>query len=197
MTAPVKVLAISGSLRRLSYNRQVVGVAAEGARLAGAEVAVADLRDFPMPVYNPDDHDAGGFDPNAMRLQSLMAEHDGFLIASPEYNGSLSAALKNAIDWCSRPGGAVDRGTVFRHKAAALLTAGPGAFGGLRTLAHMRGVLTSVGAHVIPNEIAVPYVDRIFAEDGSIVDAKTEATLHGVGRALVRMLELLRGAAGA
>ena len=96
MAAKPKILAFAGSLRRHSFNKRVLKTAIRGAEKAGAEVTYVDLADYPMPVYNPDEHEKNGFDPNALKLQELLSRHDGLLIASPEYNGSLPAALKKS-----------------------------------------------------------------------------------------------------
>src|SRR5215218_1627518 len=96
-----KILAFAGSLREHAYSKRVVKTAIKGAESAGAEVTYIDLRDYPMSIYNADVHVNEGFDANALKLQKLFSAHDGLLIASPEYNGSLSGALKNAIDWAS------------------------------------------------------------------------------------------------
>ncbi|HYY96785.1 MAG TPA: NAD(P)H-dependent oxidoreductase, partial [Pyrinomonadaceae bacterium] len=152
-----KILAFAGSLRQHSLNKRVLKTAISGAEKAGAEVTYIDLRDYPMPIYNSDDHERGGFDANALRLQGLLVEHDGLLIASPEYNGSLPAALKNAIDWASRQSDRYERSKIFRGKVAAMMTASPGSLGGVRSLAHLRGVLTSVGVIVLPQEVAVTF----------------------------------------
>src|SRR5262245_29509779 len=97
-----KVLAFAGSARKQSLNKRLVQVAAEGARRAGAEVTLIDLKDYPLPLYDGDLEAGEGLPQNARRLRELMLGHDGFLISSPEYNGSLSPLLKNVIDWCSR-----------------------------------------------------------------------------------------------
>ena len=125
MAKKPKILAFAGSLREHSYSKRVVKTAIKGAEKAGAEVTYIDLRDFPMPIYNADDHAQNGFDANALKLQKLMSEHDGLLIASPEYNGSLSGALKNAIDWASRKSDEFKLGEVFKGKVAAIMTASP------------------------------------------------------------------------
>src|SRR5437764_9933388 len=109
MTKRPRVLAFAGSLRRASLNKRVLKTAIRGAEAAGTEVTYVDLRDYPMPLYDSDEHDARGFDENALKLQGLLTQHDGLLIASPEYNGSLPAALKNAIDWASRPNDVYER----------------------------------------------------------------------------------------
>src|SRR6266403_288125 len=103
MTKRLKILAFAGSLREHALSKRVLKTAIKGAEKAGAEVTYIDLRDYPMPIYNLDEHAKNGFDEKALKLQGLFTPHDGFLIASPEYNGSLPAALKNAIDWVSRP----------------------------------------------------------------------------------------------
>src|SRR5579872_6709510 len=94
-----KILVFSGSLRKKSFNQKLATLAAEAARKAGAEVTLLNLRDFPMPVYDQDIEEGEGLPANALKLKDIFAAHDGLLIASPEYNSSISAALKNAIDW--------------------------------------------------------------------------------------------------
>lgn len=184
-----KILAVSGSFRELSFNKRVLSVAAAGARATGAEVTVIDLRDFPLPVYCADMHDSGGFDSNALRLQDIAAEHDGFLIASPEYNGSIPGGFKNAIDWISRANEKHKMYGPVKGKTAALITASPGQFGGIRCLAHLRGVLTLMGVNVLPMEIAVPFVGQKFDGNGSeMVDEKTKALLETLGAALAGAL---------
>src|SRR4051812_36524754 len=98
-----RILAPAGSTRRDSYNKRLVRLAARGAEAAGAEVAVIDLRDFPLPLFDEDLEREQGPPEAAPRLKTRMVESDGLLIASPEYNSSITAVLKNAIDWVSRP----------------------------------------------------------------------------------------------
>jgi chromate reductase, NAD(P)H dehydrogenase (quinone) len=184
-----KILAFAGSLRERSLNKRVLKAAIRGAERAGAQVTYIELRDYPMPIYNSDDHERDGFDANALRLQGLLVEHDGLLLASPEYNGSLPAALKNAIDWASRQSDRYDRSRIFRGKVAAMMTASPGSLGGVRSLAHLRGVLTSVGVIVLAQEVAVTFAEDKFDGDGSeMTDEKTKGTLEALGAALVEML---------
>ncbi|MGI9034906.1 MAG: NADPH-dependent FMN reductase [Pyrinomonadaceae bacterium] len=142
MSKKPKILAFAGSLRERSYNKRVLKVAALGAKKAGAEVTYVDLKDYPMPLYNADLQDAQGFPPIATAFQKLLLEHDGLLIASPEYNASLPGVLKNVIDWTSRANGDLKLAECYKGKIAAIATASPGAFGGIRCLAHLRDVLT-------------------------------------------------------
>lgn len=185
-----KILAIPGSYRKHSYNKRVLEVAAGGARAAGAEVTVIDLHDFPMPIYNADDHEEHGFAPQAARLQDLIAAHDGFLVASPEYNASIPGGFKNAIDWTSRKSDKYAMYEGYRGKTAALMTASPGQFGGIRCLAHLRGVFTLAGVTVLPTEIAVSFVGQKFDGDGTeMTDEKTKGFLESLGASLANVLQ--------
>jgi chromate reductase, NAD(P)H dehydrogenase (quinone) len=189
MTRTPKILAFAGSLRKYSLNKRVLKTAVKGAEKAGAEVTLIDLCDYPMPIYNLDDHQANGFDENAVKLQELLSQHGGLLIASPEYNGSLPAALKNAIDWASRPNDKYEGSRVFPGKVAAIMTASPGAFGGVRSLAHLRGVLTSVSVTVLPQEVAVTFAEDKFTGDGEqMIDETTKRNLEALGTALAELL---------
>jgi chromate reductase len=189
-----RILAFAGSLREHSLSKRVLKTAISGARAAGAEVTYVDLRDYPMPIYNSDDHERDGFDENALKLQGLLTEHDGLLIASPEYNGSLPAALKNAIDWASRQSDRYERSMVFPGKVAGIMTASPGSLGGVRSLAHLRGVLTSVGVVVLPQEVAVTFAEDKFVDDGEeMTDERVKGNLEALGAALVEMLRRMHG----
>lgn len=194
MSKKPKILAFAGSLREHSYSKRVVKTAAKGAENAGAEITYIDLRDYPMPIYNADDHEKNGFDANALKFQKLLNDHDGFLIASPEYNGSLSGALKNAIDWASRKSEKYGQGEVFRGKVAAIMTESPGVFGGIRCLGHLRGVLSILLVNVLPSEIAVGKVHEMF--DGNaeeMTDEKMKKILEELGDSLVDILRKTHG----
>ena len=193
MTKKPRILAFAGSLRERSYNKWVVETALRGAEAAGAEVTLVDLLDYPMPIYNSDDEDKTGLPENAVRFQELLAQHDGFLIASPEYNGSISGALKNVVDWASRQSGPVKRSETFTAKFAAIMTAGPGSFGGIRALSHLRGVLISVGVNVLSTEIAVSFVGDKFDSNGQVTDEKTKVSLESLGSSLVQTLSKING----
>jgi chromate reductase len=97
-----RILAFAGSLRTGSFNKKLARVAADLAKEAGAQATFVDLRDFQLPLYDGDIEETQGLPEGAKQLKGLMREHDGFLIASPEYNSSFTGALKNAIDWVSR-----------------------------------------------------------------------------------------------
>jgi Predicted flavoprotein len=189
-----KILAFAGSFREKSLNRRVLKIAVEGARNAGAEVDIVDLRDYPMPIFDADEIEKTGFDMNALRFQELLSRYHGLIIASPEYNGSIPGGLKNAIDWASRKSGKFGLNEVFKDKCAAMITASPGGFGGIRCLGHMRGVLSIMGVNVLPSEIAVTFAAQKFDGDGDeITDEKTKALLEALGAALTYMLKKMRG----
>ncbi|MEO6588420.1 MAG: NAD(P)H-dependent oxidoreductase [Pyrinomonadaceae bacterium] len=194
MAKKPKILAFAGSLREHSYNKRVVKTAIEGAKNAGADVTFIDLKDYPMPIYNPDEHEKFGFDENALAVQKLLGESDGFLICSPEYNGSLPGGLKNAIDWASRKSENYGMVEVFKGKCAAIMTASPGAFGGLRCLSHLRGVLTVMLVNVLPSEIAVAKVGSMFEGDSDeMTDEKMKGILEELGASLVDTMKKMHG----
>lgn len=182
MSRSPRVLAFAGSTRKESFNKQLARVAAEGARDAGADVTWLDLKDYPLPLYDGDLEDAEGLPENARTLKRLFAEHDGFVIASPEYNSSITAVLKNTLDWISRREGDEARLIAFQGKVAGLLSASPGALGGLRGLVHLRSILGNIGVLVLPDQLAVPKADIAFAEDGSMKDPVQQSSVQRIGR---------------
>ncbi len=185
-----RILALAGSYRENSFNKRVLAIAADGARAAGADVTLIDLRDFPLPIFDTDAVERNGFDAQALRLQDIMNDHDGFLIASPEYNGGIPGGFKNAIDWASRANDKYKMYGPIKGKTAALITASPGQFGGIRCLAHLRGVFTIMGVHVLPMEIAVGFVSQKFEVDsGELTDEKTKSLLENLGATLANVLK--------
>lgn len=93
-----KILAFAGSTRTDSFNKKLVRIAAQGATAAGADATFVDLRDFPLPLFDEDLEARDGLPATARQFKDLLLAHDGLLIASPEYNSSFTAVLKNAID---------------------------------------------------------------------------------------------------
>ena len=187
-----RILAFGGSLRRDSFNQKLAAVAAAGAREAGAEVTLIALRDFPLPVFDQDLEDADGMPAAAKALKQLFREHDGLLIAAPEYNSSLTAALKNALDWVSRAETDDEPPlAAFTGKTAALCAASPGALGGLRGLVHVRAILGNIGVTVLPDQVAVSKAHEAFAADGTLSDAKQAARVQKLGAQLARHLTKL------
>jgi NAD(P)H-dependent FMN reductase len=191
-TAP-KILALAGSTRQASFNKKLVKIAAEGARSAGAEVTYIDLKDYAMPLYDQDWFDEHGFPDSVLQLKALMKEHQGFLIASPEYNSSISGVLKNTIDWVSRsePGEPPLALTCFRDKVAVIMSTSPGGLGGLRGLADVRSILESIGTLVLPDQKAIPNAYQAFDETGNLTDEKQRTAVYELGSNLANFLRKL------
>jgi len=191
MTTP-RILAFGGSLRRDSFNQKLAVAAAAGAREAGAEVTVIALRDFPLPVFDQDLEAAEGMPAAAKKLKQLFREHHGLIIASPEYNSSITAALKNALDWVSRAEADDDPPlAAFAGKTAILCAASPGALGGLRGLVHVRAILGNIGVTVLPDQLAVSQAHAAFRPDGSLSDEKQAAKVKNLGAQLAKHLAKL------
>ncbi len=188
MTTTPRILAFAGSLREASTNKKLVKIAIAGARAAGAEVTYIDLRDYALPIFDEDLESAGGPPENAVKLKELFRAHDGLLIASPEYNSSISGALKNAIDWVSRPEEGRPPLDCFAGKVAAICSAAAGGVGGMRGLVHVRAILGNIQVLVIPAQVTVAASYEAFNDDGSLKDEKKHAAAEDLGRALAGMI---------
>jgi NAD(P)H-dependent FMN reductase len=187
----VRLLAFAGSLRRASYNRRLLVELGHGAQAAGAEVDAIDLRDFALPVYDAE-IEAEGM-PEAVRaLQQRLAACQGLLVATPEYNGSMPALLKNTLDWISRPqADGRDGMALFRGKVAGICSASPGPLGGIRSLLVLRDALAKLGLWVVPQQVAVGRAEAAFDADGRLADARQRAAVHAVAAECARAAGLL------
>lgn len=188
-----KILAFAGSTREGSFNKQLIKVAVAAAKGAGAQVTLIDFRDLPMPLYDGDLEAQHGIPEPAKQFKALMLSHDGLLIAAPEYNSSITGVLKNAIDWASRelPGEAPL--ACFTGKVAALMSASPGALGGLRALVHVRAILGNIGVLVLPHQVAVPKAHEAFTAEGALKDAKRQQSVEKLSVELAAIVVKLRG----
>lgn len=175
--AEIKVLAFAGSTRKDSTNKKLIAEAARLAKQEGASVTLVDLKDYPIPFYDADLEAKDGMPPKAKHLRQLMIQSDVIMIASPEYNGSLSAVLKNAIDWISRDEEGKPSRTAFKDKKFVLMSASPGAGGGSRGLAHLRSIIENVGGVVIPQTVVIPDAYKAFDVDGHLQDPKLKSEL--------------------
>lgn len=180
-----KILVFPGSARTGSLNKKLAATAAVALRTAGAEVTLIDLADYPMPLYDGDIEAKDGVPANARKLKALFASHNGFLIASPENNASVSALLKNTLDWVSRPDAGQNGLVPYQNKVAALVSASPGALGGLRGLVHLRAILQTLNVQVISEQFALSRAHEAFDEAGRLKDAKQQAMLTGTMQRLV------------
>ncbi len=160
----MRILGISGSLRRDSHNRGLLLEAAELLPM-GVELELFDGLKA-VPPYDEDDDRADEVDPAVTALREAIERADALLVATPEYNSSVPGQLKNAIDWASRPRGAA----VLLGKPAAVIGTSTGSFGGVWAQAEARKILRTAGARVVEGEVAVPRAHARIAEDGRLLD---------------------------
>ena len=174
----MKILGISGSLRKESHNRKLLLAAGE-LLPDGVELELWDgLRDVP-----PYDEDEDGDNPPAAvtQLRAAIAGAHGLLFATPEYNASVPGQLKNAVDWASRPRTA----TVLQNKPVAVVGASTGAFGAVWAQAELRKVLGTAGARVVDGEVALGHADDRFDSHGRLIDENLREELREVVETLV------------
>ena len=174
-----KILVLAGSTRAGSLNRRLARAGAEALVAAGCEVDHLELADVAMPLYDGDLEAASGLPAGAVAFRARLAAADGFMIVSPEYNGSIPGHLKNALDWASR--GDED---VFEGKVVALMAASPGRLGGNRMLPHLRHVMTVLGCWVVPEQVAVAQAADAFDPDGRLTSGFHQKQVAGLAEAL-------------
>ncbi|MFK7767254.1 MAG: NADPH-dependent FMN reductase [Mariniblastus sp.] len=187
-----KILAFAGSSRTGSHNFKLVQVAAKGAREAGAEVTILDMNDYALPLFN-EDLEIVGTPENVSKLKQLFIEHDGLLIASPEYNSSVSPLLKNLIDWVSRPAKDESPLAAYNGKVASIMSTSPGGLGGLRGLVHLRSILGNIGVVVLPDQVAVGKAFEAFDDEGNLKDESQRKKVMGLGSKLASITSKLNG----
>jgi NAD(P)H-dependent FMN reductase len=153
----MKIAAICGSLRRQSYNMIILKLVVEQLKSLGHEVNIIDINDFNVPLFSQDIEESTGMPESVKKMKMIVHNAEAILIASPEYNGSFSGVLKNAIDWISR-GITADESVYasFMGKPAAIMAASPGRLGGMRALMQLRHVMSSLGCNVMAKQVAVP-----------------------------------------
>lgn len=178
------VMSVVGSMRERSTTRLALATALEGARQAGAQVERVELRDLSLPICDGRS-DVESYGGDVDRLRARLAEADALLVGSPEYYGSFSGALKNALDLAGS-----DR---LEGKMVGLLAVARGDAGAMNTLNHLRHVLRWMGAWVLPTQVSVPRAHLAFDPEGCAVREGLEAELLQMGRELVRYAGLLAG----
>lgn len=192
MAGKAKILAFAGSTRNGSFNQQMVEVAAAAARDAGAEVTVIKFSDYPLPIYDADLEESKGLPENATKLKKLFLDHNGLMIASPEYNSSISPLLKNVIDWVSRPAPNEDQPLAcYANKTAVLMAASPGGLGGLRGLVTVRSILGNIRVTVLPDQFALSGAGDAFDDAGNIKDESKAKQVKNLGTTLAKYLQRL------
>ena len=180
----MKLLVFAGSTRHASFNRQLATAAARMAQTQGADVTLLELVTLNIPLYNAD-LEAEGTPPDVLQLKELMAEHPGWVICSPEYNGGMTALLKNTLDWASspvkgHPAWAGHGMQPFAGKVVGLLSASPGAMGGLRSLDPLAALLRNLQCWVAPQQFALAKAHEAFDAHGSLVAETAQAAVQAV-----------------
>jgi NAD(P)H-dependent FMN reductase len=185
------ILVFAGSVRSGAYSGRTADVAQKTLAVQGAEVTRISLIDYPLPIFDQDLEREKGVPDNAMRLARHVAAHDGVLIATPEYNGSMPPLLKNAIDWVSRV--RRDNGRAFHPlagKPAGLCSSSEGRFAGIRAINHLRAVLVRCRMEVVTPECSVPNGEEAFGTDGAFLDDRLQQSMESLCRTLLEASRL-------
>lgn len=183
MTTSLPLLVFAGSTRAGSWNRKLATNVAHIATAQGAQVTALELGDFDVPLYNAD-LEARGTPRDVVRLKEIFHAHPAWVVCSPEYNGSYTALLKNTIDWVSSPikGDPVwSSGTKpFQGKVVGLLSASPGALGGLRSLSHLAPLLRQLQCWVAPQQFALAKASEAFDDQGHLAQETPQLAVRNV-----------------
>lgn len=178
LAAETKILALAGSTRVDSYNKKLVREAADIARQMGATVTLIDLKDYPMPFFDEDLEAKEGLPANAQKLRKLMLESDAIMVASPTYNNSVPAVLKNALDWISRSSETWSAREAFKNKKIVLMSASPGPYGGAKGLIHLRAIFENIGGEILAEQVSIASAHTAFNKQGKLESAQSKQQLR-------------------
>lgn len=181
-----KILVFAGSVRSGAFSGRAADVAQKTLAMLGGEVTRISLADYPLPIMDEDLEREHGIPENAVRAARHIAAHDGVLIATPEYNGSIPPLLKNTVDWVSRV--RHDGRKPFRPlegKPVGLCSSSRGRYGGIRAIAHLRAVLVRCRMEVVSPECSVPEGERAFDENGEFSDKRMQQSMEHLCRTLL------------
>lgn len=168
----LRILVFAASLRAESLNARLADLAAATIEREGATVDLASMHDFDVPSYDGDLERDEGLPAGAEELRARLSAADGFVIASPEYNGSMPGVIKNVIDWVSRA-----RPQPFNELQGLLVSASPSMAGGNRGLWALRVPLEHLGARIYPDMFSLAQAHAAFDENGSIADERLRRRL--------------------
>lgn len=180
-----RILLLSGSIRRQSYNTRLARCMAVAVQEAGGDATLISLADYPMAIYHGDDEAERGLPDAARQLRALFKSHHGVFFASPEENSSISALLKNTLDWVSRTDGDEAGKIPYMGKIAGIGGATTGASGTKLGQLHLRSVLSGLGMLVLPAMVGIPFAANAFEETGTLVSEEHRAAVEGLALALV------------
>jgi len=179
---PAKILIFAGSARTASLNKRLAEAMAKLAISEGADTTLVDLADYDAPIYSGDIEADSGIPRTIQDLKALMQQHDGFIIATPEYNGHVPPLLVNLFSWASRSASDEKGMVAFTGKHAAIVAASPGRLGGIRVIPRLRDMLAELGVTVIPGFVTVPQAMSAFNDDGSLKEPATKSAVALVER---------------
>jgi FMN reductase len=184
MTRAPKIVGLGGSLARVSRSRAALRVALAGAERAGAETTLLDLRELALPMYDPDDEQQ----PPAAAQRLIEACHaaDGMLWSSPMYQGTISGAFKNALDWLHVLGA---REPPFLHDQVIGLISAAGGTQGLQAINTMEFAIRALRAWDVPYVVPIPTAARVFDADGHVLDEGVDLQLRTLGAEVVRVAQ--------
>ncbi|MBT4386037.1 MAG: NAD(P)H-dependent oxidoreductase [Betaproteobacteria bacterium] len=166
----VRILGLSGSTRKESFNSKLLGLALSSAERQGADVTHIDLGQTPLPFYDGDLEADRGLPENVQGLKKIFENVDGFIIATPEYNGFFPGILKNCFDWLSRRKDSHDPMlSSFDGKTALLMSATVGGSGGVRSLTSLTTQLHYLGVTVLPRPFSLTHAGKLFSESDSLL----------------------------
>ncbi len=183
-----KILFLSGSTRKGSFNSLLAKAACEFAKTQDVDAEYIDLADYELPLFNQDEEEERGMHGNAKRLKQKFVEADGYFIATPEYNGSFTPMLKNTLDWLSRAHQENEAPlSAYANKAAAIGGASPGGFGAMRALVPLRLLLSNLGVNTVGKQLAIATAHEAFDERGKLKSERSQGMLEGIVKTLIRI----------
>ena len=194
MDCGMKLLLISGSARRDSLNGKLAAAAAKLAAAEGVQTDLVSPDDLRLPLYDGDLEESEGLPAAVVALKNRFIAADAILFACPEYNSSITPLLKNLIDWVSRAGSDDEAPlAAYKGKVAGLVSASPGAFGGLRGLVTVRSILGNIGVLVVPTQFALGKAHEAFDAEGTLTDDRAKKSLGAVVSEVIRVASGLAG----
>lgn len=189
--AEIKILAFTGSTSEEAYNKKLIKEAVEIASKKGAIVTLIDLRDFAIPMFEVDLEIKYGMPESVKYFRKLMIESNAVIIATPDYNGSIPAILKNALDWASRSEDGKPSREAFRGKKFAIMGATLSGLERIRCLSHLRIVIETIGGEVIPLQVTIPNAQQAFNINGELVKLSQKRELEKEINLLLSSLNFL------
>ncbi len=196
----MKLLIFAGSTRQNSFNRRLARATAAMASASGASVTHIELGDFDVPMYNAD-LEARGTPPDVIRLKQILHDHPAWIICTPEYNASYPALLKNTLDWVSSPVKGnpdwTDGLKSTRGKVVGVLSASPGALGGLRSQSHLAPLLINLECWLAPKNFALGRAGDAFDAEGALIEPRARQSVQNVIDQVIWASNRLAAPAGA